>query len=134
MSTSDDVARLRRALAVADGVRLAILFGSRARGSARPSSDFDVAVDAPGVDLLDLAAQLGMELDCEVDVISLDDAGVPLLEALIRDGIVVHEGGRGAGARWRSHALTSLETDRPWYLRMQEAWLKSVAERGLSRG
>ena len=134
MSTIDDVARLRRALASAGDIRLAILFGSRARGTDRPDSDIDIAIDAPGVDPLDLAAKLGLDLHAEVDVISLDDPGVPLLEALIRDGIVVHEGHKGAGARWRSHALASLETDRPWYARMQEAWIKAVAERGFSRG
>ena len=134
MPPPDLLAELRRTLAASGEVRLAILFGSRARGTAHAGSDLDLAVDAPGADLLDVGARLSLALDCEVDVLSLADPGVPLLEALLRDGIVVYEGNAGAGARWRSHALTSLETDRPWFSRMQEAWLKRVAERGIARG
>jgi predicted nucleotidyltransferase len=127
-------ARLRHALSGRKDVRVAVLFGSVARGAARASSDVDVAVDAPGADLLELAAALSEALSREVDVVPLEDATIPLLEQLVRDGIVVHEAYPGAGALWRSHALTSLETDRPWFARMREAWLARVRERGLSRG
>jgi uncharacterized protein len=128
------VARIRSALAGRADVRVAVLFGSQARGTAGPTSDVDVAVDAPGVDLLDLAALLAGALEREVDVVALDDATIPLLEHLVRDGVVVHEGYRGAGALWRSRTLATLETDRPWYARMRDAWLAHVRERGLSRG
>jgi predicted nucleotidyltransferase len=134
MSTDDVAAHLRRTLAGRDDVHLALFFGSRARGHARADSDVDVAVLAPGVDLLDLTAQLTLALDLEVHVVALEDASIPLLQAIVRDGIVVHEGRKGAGARWRSHALTTLETDGPWYARMSQAWLTRVAERGLSDG
>lgn len=134
MPQADVIARLRSALAGRDDVHLALLFGSYARGRARADSDVDVAVNAPGVDLLDLRAELTLALDLEVDVVAIEDAGIPLLQALVRDGIVVHEGRRGAGARWRSHALITLETDGPWYARMSEAWLQHLAARGLSRG
>jgi predicted nucleotidyltransferase len=73
-------------------VRVAILFGSQARGTARPDSDADIAVDAPGVDMLSLGAALAQALEREVDVVPLEDASIPLLEHLVRDGIVVHEG------------------------------------------
>lgn len=125
---------IRQALAGRADIRLAILFGSQARGTARDDSDIDIAVDAPGVDLLDLAAMLAQALDREVDVVPLDDPSIPLLEMLIRDGIVVHEARRGAGALWRSRTLATLETDRPWFARIRDAWLKRVAERGFSRG
>jgi predicted nucleotidyltransferase len=130
----DVIARLHHALGGRDDVHLALLFGSRARGRARADSDVDVAVSAPGVDLLDLRAQLTLALDLEVDVVAIEDATIPLLQALVRDGVVVHEGRKGAGARWRSQALTTLETDGPWYARMSEAWLRHLAERGASRG
>jgi predicted nucleotidyltransferase len=125
---------LRRALAGRDDVRLGLLFGSRARGRARSDSDVDLAVLAPGVDLLDLTASLTLALDLEVQVIDLDDASIPLLQAIVRDGVLVHEGKRGAAAIWRSHALATLETDGPWYARMSEAWLRRVAERGVADG
>jgi predicted nucleotidyltransferase len=127
-------ARLHHALAGRKDVRVAVLFGSEARGAARAGSDVDVAVDAVGADILELAAALSDALCREVDVVPLEDATIPLLEQLVRDGIVVHEAFPGAGALWRSHALTSLETDRPWFARMREAWLARVRERGLSRG
>lgn len=127
-------ARIRQHLAGRTDVRVAVLFGSRARGTARVDSDVDLAVDGPDVDLLTLGAELGVALDCEVDVVELAEASIPLLEHLVRDGIVVHEGRRGAGALWRSHTLTTLETDRPWYDRMCEAWLARVARKGLSHG
>jgi predicted nucleotidyltransferase len=133
VTSAEVISRLRRILAGRADVRMALLFGSHARDAARPDSDVDVAVDTDA-DLLDLAAELTLALECEVDVVSLDDPGVPLLEALVRDGVVVHEGVPGRGARWRSHALTTLETDRPWYTRMADAWLQRVAERGIADG
>ena len=54
---------------------------------------------------------------------SLDDVTIPLLGELVRDAIVVHEGRPHAHARWRSHALSALETDGPWYRRMRDAFL-----------
>jgi uncharacterized protein len=134
MSTSDLASRIRRALAGRADVRVAVLFGSEARGTAGPGSDVDVAVDAPGVDLLDLGAMLAIELDREVDVVALEEATIPLLEQLVREGLVVHEGFRGAGALWRSRTLAMLETDRPWYGRMRDAWLARVREKGFARG
>lgn len=111
-------------------MHLALLFGSQARGTAGPGSDVDLAVVAPGVDLLQLRATLCLALGRDVDLLDLSAASVPLTEQLLRDGISVHEGIRGAGARWRSHTLTTMETDRPWYARMREAWLERVRDVG----
>ena len=125
--------RIRQHLAGRTDVRVAMLFGSRARGTARPDSDVDLAVEAPGVDLLTLGAELGGALDLEVDVVDLDyvHAPIPLLEHVIRDGIIVHEGRRGAGGLWRSRTLATLETDRPWYRRLRDVWLARVAREGI---
>ncbi len=123
---------LRSALAGRVDVKLVLLFGSRARGASRPDSDVDLAVEAGAeVDLLALGSMLSQAVGHEVDVVSLENAGVPLLEEVIRDGVVVHEGVAGAHARWRSHTLMGLETDRPWFARMRDAWLRRIAERGL---
>jgi predicted nucleotidyltransferase len=124
-------ARIREHLAGRTDVRVAVLFGSRSRGTARPDSDVDLAVEAPGVDLLTLGAELGAALDLEVDVVDLEEASIPLLEHVVRDGIIVHEGRRGAGGLWRSRTLATLETDRPWYRRMRDAWLARVAREGI---
>jgi predicted nucleotidyltransferase len=125
------VERIREAVRRRGGVRLAVLFGSRARGDAEDGSDVDLAVDAPGVDLLALADALGRELGLEVDVVTLDDPGVPLLDELVRDGVLAYEATRGRWAAWRSFALATLETDRPWHARMRDAWLLRVAREGL---
>jgi predicted nucleotidyltransferase len=126
--------RIRQHLAGRTDVRVAMLFGSRARGTARPDSDVDLAVEAPGVDLLTLGAELGGVLELEVDVVDVEDASIPLLEHVVRDGLIVHEGRRSAGGLWRSRTLATLETDRPWYDRMCEAWLARVAREGLTHG
>lgn len=134
MSCAEIVATIRRVLAGRADVRVAVLFGSQARGTARADSDVDVAVDAPGVDVLALGAALSTALEREVDVVPMEDSTIPLMEHLVRDGIVAHEGYRGAGALWRSRALATLETDRPWFTRMSDAWLARVKERGFSHG
>src|SRR5918996_3052657 len=86
METRDPVIdALCRALHGRKDVRLALLFGSRARGRARPGSDADVAVQGRGVDLLELAADLSAAARIEVDVVSLEDPGYPLLNALLRE-------------------------------------------------
>ena len=111
-----------------EDVRLALLFGSRARGRARSDSDADVAVLGKDLDLLSLASDLSDAARVEVDVVSLEDPGYPLLNALLRDSIVLHEGERYAAAAWRSRALLQAETDRPGWDRMQKAFLRRLAE------
>jgi predicted nucleotidyltransferase len=112
-------------------VALALLFGSRARGDASETSDVDVALLAPSADLLEIGARLSQASGLEVDVISLADPGVPLLDELLRDAVVLYEARPGAYATWRSHVLADLELDRPWYERMRDAWLERVSERGV---
>jgi predicted nucleotidyltransferase len=131
MSAEAMAARIRRVLARHTDIKLALLFGSHARGTAGPASDVDVAVTAGASDCLALAAELAEALEREVDVLPLDDeVGYPLLMELLRDGIVVHDVA-GAAARWRARALTTAETDRPWFERMRDAWLKHVSEHGV---
>jgi predicted nucleotidyltransferase len=126
--------RLRDVLAEDPGVRLALLFGSHAREQPRAGSDVDIAVDAPGVELLALAAKISERVGSEVDVVALGGVSIPMLERLVAESVVIHEGERGAAAGWRSRALAQLETDRPWYRRMRDAWLEHVAEHGLGDG
>ena len=112
------------------GVRLALVFGSMGRGNATDRSDLDVAV-LGATNVLDCAASLSAAVGREVDIVNLTEVSIPMLEAIVRDGVVVFECERGVAAIWRSRALASLEIDRPWYERMQKAWLARVAERGV---
>jgi predicted nucleotidyltransferase len=133
--TRDETARaIRSLLASQHGVSLALLFGSVARDAANEQSDIDLAVDGEDVDLARISAALSLGLGRETQVVALRDAGVPLLEEILRDGIVVYEHRPYAAARWRSHVLSDMEIDRPWYARMRDAWLRRVAQRGLDDG
>jgi predicted nucleotidyltransferase len=134
MTRDEAVREIRSLLACQPGVSLALLFGSVARNTANEQSDIDLAVDGEGVDLAQISAALSLELGRETQVVALRDAGVPLLEEILRDGIVAYEQRAYAAARWRSHVLSDLEIDRPWYARMRDAWLRRVAERGLDDG
>ena len=85
----DVVAELRARLAGETDVVVAYLFGSRARGTARPDSDFDVAVlfsENPDYRRqFELAADLGPN----IDLVVLNDAPVSLAYRVLRDGIVL---------------------------------------------
>jgi predicted nucleotidyltransferase len=118
---------LGKALKGRSDVHLAMLFGSRARGRARQDSDVDVAVVAPDVDLWALSADLSLPVGMEVDVVDLKDASYPLLNAVLRDGIPVHMGQKGALGSWRSRTISQIELDRTWYEQMRDGFLRKLA-------
>lgn len=123
------IIRLRERLRERPDLHLAVLFGSQARGKARPDSDLDLAVLGDQLDTLSLARDLSLATDLEVDVVDLgQDLGYPLLNAIVRDAIFVYQGRPNAGGRWLSNSLLQLELDRTWYERMRNAYLKKLAE------
>jgi len=73
------------------GVRLAILFGSRSTGLARPNSDLDVAVQmaAPlnADDKIALIEALAAATGLPVDLVDLKPVGEPLLGQILKNGI-----------------------------------------------
>ncbi len=85
---------LRSALRTEPTVRLAVLFGSFARGDDRPASDVDVAVsmdhDSLGR-LADLSGRLSRRLERDVQLVRLDDARTApaLMRAIADDGRVL---------------------------------------------
>jgi len=119
--------RLAPILARHPEVELAMLFGSQARGTARPDSDVDVAVEGENIDVLGLAAELRHAVGRDVDVVELRHAGYPLLKALLHQGktIFARPGAEGA---WRSQAISRVELDRPWFERMRDGFLRKLAE------
>jgi predicted nucleotidyltransferase len=131
MSVDPDLlAALRSVLDDRTDIALALLFGSNARGRGGPDSDADVAVLGRDLDLLQLRADLSQAIHGDVDVVDLARATYPLTKAVLRDGVLIHQGERGAEARWRSHAISEIETDRPGYERMRDAYLDRLAEGG----
>lgn len=136
-----DLDRLRSRLApVLAGhaeVDLALLFGSCARGTASATSDIDIGVVGRAVDSLGLAIELtdATGTGLRVDIVDLShEPPYALLLAVLQDGIKLHEGRPGAYGRFLSHTLMVLETDLPAYRAMQRAFVRRVAERGLSGG
>lgn len=119
---------LREVLRGRQDVRLAFLFGSQARGRVREDSDVDVAFEGKGVDILSLMADLSEATGRNVDVVDLRNAGYPLLKALLRDGIVLHEARRGAAADWRTRTMFQVEVDGPGWERMRDAFLTRLTE------
>jgi len=81
---------------------LLVLFGSRARADARPTSDWDLGyLAADGLDpdalLLDLVRVLGTD---RVDLVDLERAGAQIRYRAAAEGRVVHEGRPGAFAEF----------------------------------
>lgn len=127
---------LRSVLGRHPEVRLALLFGSRARGRDGPDADVDLAVErvrGEALDRLGLMRELSAATGLEVDVVDVTPGrrvGYPLLAALVRDAVVVREGERHAEAEFRTRALLQTATDRPWYERMRDAYLDRLAAGG----
>lgn len=124
------MADLRSALAAQSGVALAVVFGSVARGEAGPGSDVDLAIRGDA-DRFALAAELSRALGREVDVVPLDTDDLVLLAEIVRDGRRVVEREPGAFARFRSHALATLERDLPSIRRQQAAFTARLAREGV---
>lgn len=103
------------------GVELVLLFGSQARGTARPPSDVDVGVlFAGGVDAdfgrrEDVRRALGA--DDEVDIAILNEAAPLLLREVAIDGQVLYEARPGAVEEFRLRAHK---------LYMDTAWMREV--------
>jgi predicted nucleotidyltransferase len=75
------------------------LFGSQARGTARPDSDVDVAV-LGAVDAWDLEARLCAALDMDVQVVPMERAPADLVRRVVRDGILLAERDRALRVRF----------------------------------
>jgi predicted nucleotidyltransferase len=101
--------RLRQTVASLPEVKLAVLFGSTARGKAGPRSDVDIGVlldpDTPDVRSR-VEVDLGSAVrDREVDVIFLKDAPPLLRFEIARDGMVLHQDQDGLWTDFKARAM-----------------------------
>ncbi len=89
----DQLAQRLADLPSAEGVTLALLHGSRARGDARPDSDWDIGVLAgEQTDLLTLAADIAAIVGTDaIDSVDLRTASALLRFRAARDGVVLLE-------------------------------------------
>lgn len=96
----ETMTRLRTLLSNFPWIRLAVLFGSLAKGTARFDSDIDLAVlaDQPlePEQKLQLMEEIALALDRPVDIIDLARVGLPLLDQIVRTGVRVV----GTDERW----------------------------------
>lgn len=82
-----------RRMAADAGVRRVTLFGSRARGTAMPKSDIDLAVEGcPDFPAFEDGLQNELWSLLELDVINLDEnVSQELRDEIARDGVVLYE-------------------------------------------
>jgi predicted nucleotidyltransferase len=122
VSVSELHEKIRRALEAGPSIRLAILFGSRARGTARPDSDIDLAI-VPADSALSLAEEDLLAASIEaasglaVDLVRLDRADGALRWRVARDAVVLISNPANEAARFLARAgiehdeLRELEMD-----------------------
>jgi predicted nucleotidyltransferase len=112
------IATIRRVLASGPPLRLAVLFGSVARGRSRPSSDLDLAI-WPVDSALSLAAELDLQSALEtalarsVDLVRLDSASTLVRWEVARDGLAVHQAAPHEWPRFRARAASEYGDVRP---------------------
>lgn len=84
---------LRQALETTPVVVTAWLFGSQARGTARPDSDLDLAVlleaGADPMARFDVQAQLSSALGREVDLVRFDQVPADVAHRILREGVLL---------------------------------------------
>lgn len=132
----DCVQLLQRLLAEEPHVELAVSFGSRASGRARPTSDVDLGVRfAAGVspsERVALANRLERALGAPLDLIDLDEAPPLLRMEMARAGVVVKEAAPGSWASFRARAMLDWWDFAPYARRIQRAAIARLE--GSARG
>ena len=99
----------------AAGLGLVVRFGSRARGTSRPDSDLDLAVQrADGRrlthrELGELALVLGERYGLPVDLVDLRVADGLLRREVIREGVVLHADSRAVWVELVTRTLIDLD-------------------------
>jgi predicted nucleotidyltransferase len=101
------VDRLRQALEQVPGVRLAVLFGSAATGTAGPKSDVDVGILLAADTHLTPEMHVGLERAARrpIDLVRLDTAPPLLRFEIARTGRVLVEREEHGWADFRAHAM-----------------------------
>jgi predicted nucleotidyltransferase len=118
------------------GVAVAYLFGSRAKGTARPDSDHDVAVlfaaaDPPLDATVRLAADLGPVLGTSVDVVDLDLATLELRGTVADSGRLLYSSDEIRRVRFEVEARMRWIEFRPVLQTTTREYLRRVAQHGL---
>ena len=127
---------LRGILDAEPGVAYALLFGSCARGTGRPDSDADIAIElTPGAArnvraLGGLAARLESAAGRPIDLVLMDEAPSPLAYRIFRDGRLLIERDHDALVARKARALLDYLDFKPVEERCAAGVLRAAAARG----
>ncbi len=127
---------LHRVLEAEPDVAYALLFGSAARGTARPGSDADVAIELRAGAARDvravggLAARLESAVGRPIDLVLLDEAPAPLAYRIFRDGRVLVERDHAALVARKARVLLDYLDFKPVEELCAEGILRAAAVRG----
>ena len=100
-------------------IAFAVVFGSRARDTARVDSDVDIALGLrPGAEMSRaereaLATRLAEALGTDVDLVALEEAPTALAYRIFRDGITVLDRDHRALSHCRANAILRYLDFRP---------------------
>lgn len=121
------------------GAVVAYLFGSRAAGRARDTSDIDIAVlfdrDVGLLEQEDLTARLAGALEApDVDVVVLDRAPLELQGKVIQEGRVIFSADEARRVAFEVRTRSMYFDFVPYLRSHTRSLINRVAERGLARG
>ncbi len=118
-SIEDDTAdRLRAA-----GATFALVFGSRARGDARPDSDLDVAAWWPAAP----PNSWEVELPGNVDLVVLHDLPLELAGRIALEGEILFDDDPAARVRWVAMTRKIWLDEKPRFERAHREFLEAAA-------
>lgn len=109
----------------AAGAAFALVFGSRARGSDRPSSDLDVAAFWTGTP----PAPWEVALPEGVDLVILNGAPLEMAGTIALEGQVLFEADEVARVRWVALTRRIWLDERPRFERAHQEFLEAVRGR-----
>ncbi|MDB4954802.1 MAG: hypothetical protein JWO36_2371 [Myxococcales bacterium] len=105
------IENLTRVLQAGPPLRLAVMFGSHARGQNRAGSDVDIAIlpwdsSLPLKLELDLVARISTGLGREVDLVRIDQASTLLRWEIARDGVLLFADSPAEWVRFRANTAS----------------------------
>ncbi len=125
-------------LGASNSITAAYLYGSHARGEARPGSDIDIAVlleDRSGISALDLL-KLGQQLENQtglknIDIRSLNAAPLSARGRIITEGKLLYSGNDIARVDFEVYTRSLYFDFLPHMKYLQKEFIRRTAEKGL---